>query len=161
MFHRMGARLRWSGHGHFVEYRLRWDCCSFNCCHSIRRILLWSRGSYWKTVCVCISLLVRLTLALPLIFHRTMSSFGKACEAIKYEVMTLVIAFVTLLIMYKYLSKTEIPVVTMSQPVENLVNESNFSIALRDLSDRQDDVVAMDVCINCPDDCITDNRYRS
>ena len=71
------------------------------------------------------------------------------------------IAFVTLLIMYKYLSKTEIPVVTMSQPVENLVNESNFSVALRDRSDRQDDVVAMDVCINCPDDCIADNRYRS
>ena len=32
-----------------------------------------------------------------------MSSFGKACEAAKYEVMTLTIALIVLLCMFKYM----------------------------------------------------------
>lgn len=115
----------------------------------------------WNIVFIGIAALLIIVIPFGVYFYeaedptgkRTMSSASKACEAIKYEVMTLIIAFVTLLIMYKYLSKTEIPVTGMSQPVSNLVGEAQFTPAnwaqQVDKASKgtaiESDVVAMDV----------------
>ena len=55
-----------------------------------------------------------------------MSSASKACEAVQYEVCTLIIAFITLMIMFKYLATTEIPVVEIAEPITDAVDFNAF-----------------------------------